>query len=61
MNNDQKFAAEKIRSEYIQKESTELDALRALDAKVKRPANVFAGIYLQLHCCFRGYLCGCVW
>lgn len=45
MNNDQKFAAEKIRSEYIQKESTELDALRALDAKVKRPANVFAGVY----------------
>ena len=33
MNNDQKFAAEKIRSEYIQKESTELDALRALDTQ----------------------------
>lgn len=44
-NNDQKFMAEKIRSEYIEKKSTELDALRALDAKVKRPANLFAGIF----------------
>lgn len=44
-NNNQKFIAEKIRSEYIQKESPELDALRTLDAKVKRPANMFAGIF----------------
>ena len=43
--NDQKFMAEKIRSEYIPKENTELDALRTLDAKVKRPANLFAGIF----------------
>ena len=26
----------------MEKEFTELDALRALDARVKRPANVFA-------------------
>ena len=40
--NDQQFMAQKIRTQYVQKESTELDALRALDAKVKRPANAFA-------------------
>ena len=40
--NDQQFMAQKIRTQYMEKESTELDALRALDSKVKRPANVFA-------------------
>ena len=40
--NDQQFMAQKIRTQYMEKEATELDALRALDAKVKRPANVFA-------------------
>ena len=39
--NDQQFMAQKIRTQYVEKESTELDALRELDAKVKRPANVF--------------------
>ena len=34
--------AQKIRTQYMEKESTELDALRELDSKVKRPANVFA-------------------
>lgn len=33
---------QKIRSQYVEKENTELDELRELDAKVKRPANVFA-------------------
>ena len=42
--NDQKFMAQKIRTQYMEKDSTQLDALRALDAKVKRPANVFAGV-----------------
>lgn len=40
--NDQQFMAQRIRAQYVEKPSTELDALRALDAKVKRPANVFA-------------------
>ena len=40
--NDQQFMAQKIRTQYMEKESTELDTLRAMDAKVKRPANVFA-------------------
>ena len=43
--NDQQFIAQKIRTHYMEKESTELDALRALDAKVKRPANIFAYIF----------------
>lgn len=42
---DQKFIAEKIRSEYIKKEDTQLDALRALDTKVKRPTNIFAYVF----------------
>ena len=40
--NDQKFIARRIRTQYMEKQSTELDALRELDTKVKRPANVFA-------------------
>lgn len=44
-NNSQNFMVEKIRTQYMEKESTELDALRQLDAKVKRPANVFAYVF----------------
>ena len=40
--NDQQFAAQKIREQYIEKQSTELDALRKLDREVKRPAATFA-------------------
>lgn len=43
--NDQEFLVQKIRSQYTEKESNELDALRELDAKVKRPANVFAYVF----------------
>lgn len=42
---DQEFIVEKIRTQYTEKQHTELDALKALDAKVKKPANVFAYIY----------------
>ena len=42
---DQEFAVEKIRSQYIQQENTDLDALKALDARVKKPANVFGYVY----------------
>ena len=34
--------AQKIRTQYMEKTPSELDALRDLDSKVKRPANVFA-------------------
>ena len=40
--NDQQFIAQKIRTQYMEKTPSELDALRELDSKVKRPANVFA-------------------
>ena len=43
--NDQEFLVQKIRTQYTEKQHTELDALKALDAKVKRPANVFAYVY----------------
>ena len=43
--NDQQFMARKIRTQYMEKQSTELDALRELDAKVKRPATVFGYIF----------------
>ena len=39
---DQEFLVQKIRTQYTEKQHTELDELKALDAKVKRPANVFA-------------------
>ena len=45
---DQEFMVEKIRSQYTEAEHTELDALKALDAKVKRPANVFGYTYGSL-------------
>ena len=40
--NDQEFIIEKIRTQYTEKENTALDELKKLDAKVKRPANIFA-------------------
>ena len=53
--NDQTFIAQKIRTQYSEKPTTELDALRALDAKVKRPANVFAYIFG----CISALIMGC--
>ena len=43
--NDQQFMAQKIRTQYMEKESCELDELRKLDSKVKRPANIFAYVF----------------
>lgn len=43
--NDQEFIIQKIRTQYTEKEHTTLDELKKLDAKVKRPANVFAYIF----------------
>lgn len=40
--NDQEYLVQKIRTQYTEKEHTELDALKALDKKVKAPANRFA-------------------
>lgn len=43
--NDQQFMVQKIRTQYMEKQATDLDGLRALDAKVKRPANIFAYLF----------------
>lgn len=42
---EQDFLVQKIRTQYTEKEHTELDALKELDSKVKRPANTFAYIF----------------
>lgn len=41
---DQEFLVEKIRSQYIE-QNTELDELKALDAKVRKPAILFGYTY----------------
>lgn len=43
--NDQEYLVQKIRTQYTEKEYTQIDALKELDAKVKRPANVFAYVF----------------
>lgn len=43
--NDKEFLVQKIRTQYTEKEHTQLDALKELDAKVKRPANIFAYVF----------------
>lgn len=43
--NDQQFVAQNIRAQYVEKQSSELDELRALDRKVKRPAILFAYVF----------------
>lgn len=40
--NDQEYLVQKIRTQYTEKQHTELDELKALDHKVKAPANAFA-------------------
>jgi len=44
-NNDQTFLVQKIRTQYTEKENTQLDELKNLDRKVKKPANVFAYLF----------------
>lgn len=41
-NNDREYLVQKIRTQYTEKSLTELDELKSLDRKVKKPANVFA-------------------
>ena len=41
-NNEQEYLVQKIRTQYTEKQHTELDELRALDRTVKAPANAFA-------------------
>jgi hypothetical protein len=52
--NDQQFMAQKIRAQYMEKTPSELDALRELDTKVKRPANVFGYVFGSLSAVIMG-------
>ncbi|MBR4014179.1 MAG: dihydropteridine reductase [Clostridia bacterium] len=54
--NDKDFIVQKIRTQYTEKQVTELDELRELDAKVKRPANVFAYVFGSISAIIMG--CG---
>ena len=45
IHNDQEFLVQKIRTQYTEAKHTELDVLKALDARVKRPAKAFAYTY----------------
>lgn len=42
MKNNEKAKVQKIREQYTEKKATKFDELRELDAKVKRPAEIFA-------------------
>lgn len=46
--NDQEFIVQKIRTQYTEKENTQLDSLKKLDAKVKKPANIFGYVFGSL-------------
>ena len=46
--NDKEFVVEKIRSQYTQTKHSDLDTLKALDAKVKKPVRVFGYTYGSL-------------
>ena len=42
---EKEFMVQKIRTQYTERENTQLDELKALDKKVKKPANVFAVVF----------------
>jgi len=48
MNRNDQYTAERIRTQYATRQTTELDMLCALDAKVKRPASAFAYFFGSL-------------
>ena len=54
MNRNDQYTAERIRTQYVARQTTELDMLRSLDAKVKRPANVFAYVFGSLSAIIMG-------
>lgn len=49
------FLVEKIRTQYTEKQHTELDELKALDKKVKLPAKVFAYIFGTISALVMGF------
>ena len=42
---EKEFMVQIIRTQYTERENTQLDALKALDKKVKKTANVFAIVF----------------
>ena len=46
--NDQQFIAQKIRTQYMEKEQNGLEELKKADATVRRPAELFAYIFGSL-------------
>ena len=42
---EKEFMVQKIRTQYTERENTQLDTLKALDKKVKKTANVFAVVF----------------
>lgn len=44
-NNDQEYLVQKIRTQYTEREHTELDTLKQLDKQAKAPANRFAFVF----------------
>ena len=52
--NDQEFLVQKIRSQYTENEHTQLNTLKELDKKVKKPANVFAYVFGTLSAIIMG-------
>ena len=56
VSNEQEYLVQKIRTQYTEKQHTELDELRALDRKVKIPANAFSYVFGSLSALIMG--CG---
>ena len=52
----EEMIAEKIKASYTERQPTKLEELRALDARVKRPATVFAYIWGSISAVIMG--CG---
>ena len=52
--NDREFLVQKIRSEYTEREYSRLDELKALDGRVKKPANIFAYTFGSLSAIIMG-------
>lgn len=45
MKEEKEFLVQQIRTQYTEKEHTQLDSLKELDKKVKRPAVIFAYVF----------------
>lgn len=52
--NDQEFIVQKIRTQYTEREPSRLDELKALDKKVRKPADLFACVFGALSAIIMG-------